>query len=274
MPNQLNFPNNLPTTIVNERPSRLKDIERKFFESGTKQVIFGTNKSDVLEIWVYFADGRVAGHTTLPVTDSSVKLVTAVDNTGAYEFVNIELGELVRTLGLEQGRYALVVNVFRNEVGSSDGNKLYIDTISSDRTELRLIANSPTNLQLREMYEFAVPSVPRLEAQALTDQLFGENIDTNSEEQLTSDKVLVDVDLLIIDTSDRLTYAEATTEYALLTQRVIDMAYGKVLDNMSNDTQNLNIQNADLEKYISSAVQETIRLLRSRGEIDNRFEVF
>lgn len=273
MPNQLNFPDQLPDKLVLERPSRLAQVDTKQFQTGVTQVVFGVTDRDVIEIWVYFPDGRVAGHITLPVYDSAIRLSTAIDNTGAYEFLNIDFGEVVRRISLEQGRYGLVVNIFRNEVGSEFGEKLTVETISEDRTELRLVAVRPTDNIMREIYEFTVPSVPKLLAQGLVDQTFGQSLDVLPDKRLDSNKVLQDVDIFITGTSARLDYANAEVAYEIMTTVVLDRAYPIVLNKMADDRQNLNIQEADLERYMSEAVQEVIRDMRTRGEIDNRFEV-
>lgn len=273
MPNQLNFPDQLPDKLVLERPSRLASVDTKRFQTGIKQVVFGITERDVVEIWVYFPDGRIAGHITLPVHDPAIKLATAMDNTGAYEFLNIDFGDVVRRLGIEQGRYGLVVNIFRNEVGSEFREKLTVETISEDRTELRLVAARPTDNLMREIYEFTVPSVPKIIAQGLIDQTFGGSLDALPEEQLDSVKVLADVDIFINGTSARIDYADAEVAYDTMTNTVLERVYPLILNKMAADVQNLNIQEADLEKYMSQAVQEVVRDMRDRGEIDNRFEV-
>lgn len=273
MPNQLNFPDQLPQKLIIERPSRLARVDTKQFQTGVKQVVFGITERDVVELWTYFPDGRLAGHVTLPVYDTAIRLSTAMDNTGAYEFLNIDFGEVVRRMSLEQGRYGLVVNIFRNEVGSELGEKLTVEAISEDRTEVRLVAARPTDNIMRELYEFTVPSVPKIVAQGLVDQTFGQSLDALPDEQLDSDKVLRDVDIFINGTSARLDYADAEFAYELMTTAVLDRAYPIVLNKMAADRQNLNIQEADLERYMSEAIQEVVRDMRDRGEIDNRFEV-
>lgn len=273
MPNQLNFPDQLPQKLIIERPSRLARVDTKQFQTGVKQVVFGITERDVVELWAYFPDGRLAGHVTLPVYDQAIRLSTAMDNTGAYEFLNIDFGEVVRRMSLEQGRYGLVVNIFRNEVGSELGEKLTVETISEDRTEVRLVAARPTDNIMRELYEFTVPSVPKIVAQGLVDQTFGKSLDALPDEQLDSDKVLRDVDIFINGTSARIDYADAEFAYELMTTAVLDRAYPIVLNKMAADRQNLNIQEADLERYMSEAIQEVVRDMRDRGEIDNRFEV-
>lgn len=274
MPNQLNFPDELPSTLVNVRPERLDSTETNFFKIGTKQVIFGESSNDVVEVWVYFADGRVAGQITLNVLDPAIKISTVVDNTGAYEFVNLDFGNITRRLALEQGRYAIVLNIFRNEIGSSTGNKLYIDEISSDRTELRLVANVADNNLLRDIYEFITPSVPKIAAQGLVEQTFGKNIDVIESEKVTPDKVKDNLDLLIEDTSSRVNYSESNVSIDQIINTIVDRSYKATLDNMAADVQNKNIQAYDLELYIIAAVQKTILEMNQRNEIDNRFEAY
>lgn len=274
MPNQLNFPDRLPVKIVNERPSRLAKTDTKLFEINKKQTVFGITEKDVVELWIYYPDGRIAGHVLLSPTDESLNLITGIDNTGAYEFLNIEMGEIVRRMQLEQGRYGLVANIFRNEIGSAQGEKLFIQTISEDRTELRLTVNRPSNELLHDIYEFIVPSVPKLIAQGLISQTFNETVDfVNPSDKLDSEKVIKDLDLITSNTSSRINYSDSRGSYDSIMKIVFERVHNLTLDYMDADKNNFNIQEIDLEKYISQATQEVIRQMVDRGEIDNRFEI-
>jgi hypothetical protein len=54
----------------------------------------------------------------------------------------------VETVGFEEGQYNVVYNFLNNELSSSFFQRLYIDQISSDRTELRLNTTQISNLDL------------------------------------------------------------------------------------------------------------------------------
>jgi hypothetical protein len=274
MPNQLNYPDPLPDELVNTRPLRLAQVDVNLFDAGVKEVLFGITPQDVVEVWMYYPDGALAGGITLDVTDTALKLSTIVDNTGAYEFLNIDFGDIARRLEIEQGRYSAVINIFRNEIGSETTDKLYIETISSDRTELRLYPSTVSNTILNQIYEFIEPSVPKIIAQGLISQVFGKNIDVVDAEKTDPIKVKNKLDLFIEDTTNRLVYSDSLNSYQQLVNTVIERAYQKTLDNMSLDVQNRNIQAYDLEQYITSAIQSTVAQMKQNNEIDNRFEAF
>lgn len=274
MPNQLNFPDQIPVPYINERPERISQTDRSLSRVGTKQIVFGTTERDHAELWVYDTNGAIAGHINLFPTDDALSLTTLVDNTGAYEMLNIDMGKAVRLMTIESGRYGFVANFFRDEVGSEIGDKLYISDISDDRTELRLYPKRINDRILREIYEWVVPSVPKLEAQGLIDQTFARSVDFTDEEALNPNKVTADLDRIINGTSARIQYAQAERNYEDMVIKVIELAGNRALIKMANDTANRNIQEADLQNYIREATGEVIRELRDRGEIDPRFEVF
>lgn len=273
MPNQLNFPDPI-SSFDNIRPSRLASIETNLFQVGIKQVIFGTNVNDRVEVWIYNSDGTIDGHITLNATDTALALNTVVDNTGAYEFLNLDMGDLIRKMGIEQGRYAFVANFFRDEVGSENGYKLYIETISDDRTELRLFPVQVDNPTLRDIYEWVVPSVPKLEAQALIDQTFGKSLNFSVNETLNSSNITDALVALIQDTLDRILHANAIEQYNNTLILILERTYTNLLENMAKDVNNLNVQEADLEFYLTKALSDTIRQLRDQNLIDARFNIF
>jgi hypothetical protein len=274
MPNQLNFSDPIPSPYVAERPERLSKIDRNLSQVGNKQIVFGTTERDHAELWIYDSNGSIAGHVNLFPTDDALSLTTLVDNTGAYEMLNIDMGKAVRLMSIESGRYGFVANYFRDEVGSEIGDRLYVADISNDRTELRLYPKNINDRILREIYEWVVPSVPKLEAQGLIDQTFARSVDFTDSEALNPTKVTADLDRIINGTSARIQYARAELSYDEMVTKVIELAGNRALVKMANDTANRNIQEADLQNYIREASGEVIRELRDRGEIDPRFEVF
>jgi hypothetical protein len=274
MPNQLNFPDPIPTPYIAERPERLSTVDRNISQVGTKQVVFGTTERDHAELWIYDSNGSIAGHINLFPTDDALSLTTLVDNTGAYEMLNIDMGKAVRLMSIESGRYGFVANYFRDEVGSEVGDRLYIADISNDRTELRLYPKNINDRILREIYEWVVPSVPKVEAQGLIDQTFAQSVDFSDADALNTNRITVELDQLINGTSSRIEYSGASLNYEQMISKVINLAGPRALGKMAADTANRNIQDADLQNYIREATGEVIRELRDSGELDPRFEVF
>jgi hypothetical protein len=273
MPNLLNFPDRLPDKLVEERPSRISKSETSEFQTGNKQILFGTTPWDVLEIWIYFPDGRIAGHTTLSVTDPAIKLSTSIDNSGAAEFLNVDFGDILRRLNIEQGRYGLVINIFRNEIGSAENKPLTIETISSDRTELRLSARIPDEKTLREIYEFVVPSVPKISAQGLIDQTFGVSLDVQENERISEKLVLMYLNEIFADTEQRITLSNSSSSYKKIIDYLLKEVRSAIIQKIVDDRYNRNIQERDLIIYLNFALDEAITRLKESGEIDNRFEV-
>jgi len=274
MPNQLNYPDTIPNPYIAVRPERLSAADRRLTQVGTKQVVFGTTERDHAELWVYDSNGSIAGHINLFATDPSLSLTTVIDNTGAYELLNIDMGNAAKLMTIESGRYGFVANFFRDEVGSEIGNKLYIKDISDDRTELRLYPKSVSAEILQELYEWIVPSVPKPAAQALINQTFAQSEDFTSEESLNPANISLDLANISPSTIPRIRYADAEHTYNLMITQLVDSAGKLALENMALDVNNLNVQDADLERYIKAAVIETIRRLKDSGQLDPRFEVF
>ncbi len=271
MPNLENFPNPIPIPI-NQRPSRLDDNDTKLFESGSQQILFGTNPKDGVELWIYNSDGTLATHVSLDATDDSLGLNTVIDNTGAYEYVNLDMTSIIQRLGLEQGRYQLVANFFRTEVGNEIGNKLFITDISPDRTELRLHPTQLDQTIVNDIYEFVVPSVPRTEAQGLVDLIFAKTSDVSR--TISDATVMAEMTLELPDTIARVVNSNSYTTYAAMVNNIIQEAYQRTLNNMAADSNNLNIQDADLEGYVSSAVEDIVREHKDAGKVDAKFNIF
>ena len=69
-------------------------------------------------------------------------------NTGIASELNIDPGQDLIQEGFEQGTYNIVYNFLREKVNTSQNNPLFIQEISSDRTELRLASNILSNQEI------------------------------------------------------------------------------------------------------------------------------
>lgn len=271
MPNSENFPNYISVPI-DQRPSRLNSSDTDIFQISSKQILFGTNDRDVVELWFYNPNGSFAAHITLNVHDEGLGLNTIVDNTGAFEFVNLDMTSILNRVGLEQGRYQMVANFFRSEVGTEIGNKLRIVDISPDRTEIKLQPIQTDDSILSDMYEFTVPSVPKNESQGLISFVFGKT--ANTSHSLTVDMILSEMDRLQPDTSARINNTNSKAVYAAMISGMIEQIYSLVLDNIYADKQNLNIQEYDLQTYIRQAVLDVIKRYKESKAVDPKFNIF
>ncbi len=82
------------------------------------------------------------------------------------------------------------------------------------------------------------------------------------------------MNLIIPKTSNRISVSNSHTAYATTINEIISAAYTRTLDNMAADTNNLNIQEADLEGYIRTAVSDIVREYKDAGKIDPKFNIF
>lgn len=270
MPNQLDYSTEL-LNIAPQRPSRVTDSDSQRITVNQKQVLFGTQLADILEIWVYNSDDTFAGHINIVPTDTSLSLTSVIDNTGAYEMLNLDLQNILNRMTIPPGRYALVINTFRNEVGSEDSYQLTIVDISQDRTEIRIQPTTITNTALKDIYEFIVPSVPRLFAQALTAQIFGQSQNATPDNSTTPTLIRSEMDGIVVDTSDRITLAGADDAFDIFFNSVKIQIYNLALFNMATDAANFNVQQVELEGYISAATIQILSSIASAGSLDPRF---
>ena len=291
MPNQLNYPDPLRGTFY-QRPDRFSQADLELMQVGQQQVLFGITERDVVETWVYNPDGTIAGHVNFFPADTALSLVTLIDQTGPYELLNVDLVartapsdqltgpyELLNVdlvaamqrMAIQPGRYAMVVNFFRDEVGSEAGYKLYISDISEDRTELQLYPVQISGDVIRDLYEFVVPSVPKTFANGLVDQFFGQSQDALFNERISWERFEGELNTQLNMTREKVAYAQREDSLRTIYEKIVERAYPLALDNMASDVRNLNIQQIELETYIMDAVDEVIRSMVSAGEVDPHF---
>jgi hypothetical protein len=270
MPNSLNYGKPLTNTLF-QRPSRITPADLKLLRMGQAPVVFGTTIRDLVELWIYNPDGSIAAHVNIGPTDEVLRQATFVDQTGGYETININLREVVTELDVQPGRYAMVANFFRNEIGSEGGNNLFIADISDDRTELRLEPIEVTDDIINDIFEFIVPSVPKQYAKGLIDQAFAVPIDAPPVDEISSSKVEVEIEAITQGTMDRVGYAQANQEYLNLYATILSRTYVQALDNMASDVFNYNVQQIELESYITTALSAVVYDIVQRGEADPRF---
>lgn len=268
MANQLNYPNGLSSTEF-QRPSRILQSDIDLIQSGSQEILFGTRLRDNVEVWAYNPDGSFAAHTVIRPDDSELTLATVIDTGGANEILNIDVKTVALNMGLSPGRYAMVFNFFRDEVGSEDSYKLYISDISSDRTEVKLQLLKDIPSSIKDIYEFVVPSVPKLYAQALIDQVFGKSLDALPQEKITPDKLLT----VLSDVRNRVIYSDSQHSYDTLVNKLVDRAHTLILEEMAGDIDNFNIQYPELIRYIEDSLDVVITDMIQKGEIDPRFNI-
>jgi hypothetical protein len=267
MANQLNFPDPI-TSTVDQRPNRVARIDLNLMRKRNRQVLFGTTVNDKVELWIYQPTGELAAHTNLGPSDEALSLSTVVDNSETVELLNIDLKDVGNRLDLEPGRYVMVANFFRDEVGSEEGYKLYISEISDDRMELRLEPVTFSDQARKDIYEFIAPSVPRTYANALISEIFGQAINQPENETINENNVGQALGVV-----DRFNYSGTYEIYRNLLITVRERTYRKALDLMAADVFNYYVQSLEIRKYISDALDSVLSAMVAAGEIDPQFEL-
>jgi hypothetical protein len=273
MPNQLNYPAPLDSTYY-QRPSRLQDVDRALLEETNQQVLFGRSTSDLVEMWVYNPDGTFASHVNLKWDDPALTIATIIKNVGdPTEVLNIDMNNLGNRIQIQPGRYAMVANFFHDEVGSEEGYKLYVTNISQDRMELRLVPVKITDQTFRDILDFMTPSVPRIYAKGLIDQAFAHAVEGNEPRTITSAKVGAAMNSVFPDTTLRIAGSDAQAVYDGLVATVMNRTYVKALNLMAADYLNERVQAAEIELYVTNALDNVLYAMQQSGEIDPRFEL-
>lgn len=272
MPNQLNFPDKLQTQPL-QRPLRMSGKDLKLIRNENRQIIFGTTDRDVVELWVYNPNGTFAGHLNLGPTDQALSLTTLIDNSGPYELLNLDMTRITQKIGLAPGRYAMVANFFRDEVGSETGYKLYISDISADRTEVQLYPVEPTAEVIRDIYEFVAPSVPKQFAKGLIDQFFGQSLDATFQEQIEINKLNGQLNGQIAGTVQRLQNGGLYELYTQIVDDLLTRTYTQTIVLLAEDVRNYNIQQIEIERYIMDAFDLVINQMQQSGQIPHLIQL-
>lgn len=274
MANQSNYPDKI-NSLIDLRPSRLTSQDFNFLSNGKKSILFGTHPKDKIELWLYNPDGTFSTHANIPLSNDSLGLSTIVDNTGAFEFLDMNLQKIANLIGIEPGRYSLVANFIRDEIGSEETYQLSIQEISDDRTELKVTSTIVNESVQKDICEFITPSVPKVFAQALVDQTFGvaSQQTTLPDELLTVDVIVSEIHSLISQFIQRSNYANADVDLQNMLTTVITRTRTEVINNIVKDIDNLQVQQTELIQYVIDSLVKVIYDMKQKNEIDNRFEI-
>lgn len=283
MSNQIDYPDQVLSNIppasaadITSRPDRIEINDLYLIVQDTaKSVVFGTTNNDIIELHLYDLNNNYLQTQYIYPTDPSLSITKVVDeiNSTEVDFLNIDLQSAFISMGILPGRYLTTFNFFRNEVGSDFGERLYISDISPSRTEVKLEAIQITNTILQQLYEFIAPSVPRIVAQGLVDQLFSQSLNYTVDESIQSDKVNNELVANYTDTENRLTYAglnDIFSQFVDLSMKIIDK---KILDDMAQNPLDYRIQQPEIESFIYDGIGEALIQMQQQGLLDNRLEL-
>jgi hypothetical protein len=269
MPNIKNFPDGIPTELQG-RPSRFAERDTKIFFRGTKEVLFGAYPTDIVEVYIYDTDDNIVAHLNYDASSPALSITRILSAAGTSNFLDVNLPVMAVDLGVTPGRYTMVLNFFHDEVGSESGDRLYIDEISRSRTELRLRPNVETDSIQNQIYEFITPSVPKLYAQALIDEMFNVSIDVSESNKITVDKILAKLDAgLDISITERFNRVGITDSFGILISAILRQAEIAAVNIVANDLDE-NVQRVQLMNTFQQALIIAIRQGFLDGLIDTR----
>jgi hypothetical protein len=268
MANQLNF----ITQINNSSDERIHRLSTKDYDlvvRGEVMKLFGTSPKDNLEVWFYFPDGSFASTVKIPITDNSIMLSTMYDVSGYFEYINVNLETVIEYAKLAPGRYSVTIYFFSDEIGSRGHQKLLVKEISPSRTELKLSPVNQNNETATEIFEFVVPSVPRVYAEGIIDEISGQNSDLVKGEAVTITDITQKLDQA---TLQRISNCGGQASFVDLYNHVMSSMFSASLDKIStsNDPK---VQMLELQAYMSSSLSDTIINFKNSRQIDPRFKL-
>lgn len=300
MPNQRNFPERLINN-QEQRPLRLTEKDKQLIQQtqrdGTpaeKEVVFGQTNRDVVEVYVYDDLDRIVNHTTLRLSDPALRLLTftpdaaqiGVGQNNTPDNLQVDLVSVLNRMAIPPGRYSITMNFFRDEIGkefvenarpASNESRLYVAEISPSRTELRLRAVAPKERILNEIREFVIPSVPRLQAQALIDQTFGTSLNIQEGEAITLSRIEAKFDSLELNdseelseneisallTTNKLSRANVSGQFASFILEALPNIRDAVLDEIAGRVDDLQIQSNEMQQIIADSTRKVLQKMVS-----------
>ena len=272
MPNDQNYTTENTRDWIQYRPSRVNQSDSQLIENGALSLPFGLSDKDNVELTLYTQDNQLVYYNVLSgASPSNIFTQTMYkDDSGTEHYVlNFNINNAIAGNVIQPGRYIAVINILRDEVGSYNGYRLYIDKISPSRTEARLVIAHPDDVSLNDLYEFIEPSVSRLEAQGLIEQTLRgttDGLSTTIAEQLANQAIYRYFDSQATEVNSvnaRLREASLDTWLDDYINQIIPLIRDRAIDIMASDKKNINIQVEDIMmKYIAPAIQQILNETR------------
>ncbi len=303
----LDVPNFRPRRVSEQDRILIRDQDASG-ASVEREVVFGQTNRDVVELYIVDELGDNIAHTNLRPDDPALRLVafTADQEVGVGQdqtpdVLQIDLVNVLKRFGpinpdtgepegLPPGRYSIAVNIFRDEVGQEAGDtsrKLFISDISPSRTELRLTPAFSNQTIVGEIQEFVEASVPRFVAQAIIDQAFGISLDPFIDDVAFSveniDFVRFEAEIARLDaargrtdeftTENRLNRSGLETQYFSTYNLAIPLSRNKILEELAQQINDLQVQDHELQKFIRDGVARALIDLVNTGGVDPRLQL-
>ena len=139
---------------------RFSDKEIELLSSPALKYVWKNNilasdsRDNGIEFHVYSGDTWITGNHRIDLQPKNQITYTDPENNVDYRLPakpwQINLFNEFNNLNIQKGEYRIAVNFFTNLIGSYESQKLKIDEISPDRTELRLRAIDPDDSEFLE----------------------------------------------------------------------------------------------------------------------------
>ena len=126
-------------------------------------ILASDSRDNGIEFHVYSGDTWITGNHRIDLQPKNQITYTDPENNDNYSLPakpwQINLFNEFNNLNIQKGEYRIAVNFFTNLIGSYESQKLKIDEISPDRTELRLRAIDPDDSEFLEQITNYIQSV-------------------------------------------------------------------------------------------------------------------
>ena len=126
-------------------------------------ILASDSRDNGIEFHVYSGDTWITGNHRIDLQPKNRITYTDPENNVDYRLPakpwQINLFNEFNNLNIQKGEYRIAVNFFTNLIGSYESQKLKIDEISPDRTELRLRAIDPDDSEFLEQITNYIQSV-------------------------------------------------------------------------------------------------------------------
>jgi hypothetical protein len=126
-------------------------------------ILASDSRDNGIEFHVYSGDTWITGNHRIDLQPKNQITYTDPENNVDYRLPakpwQINLFNEFNNLNIQKGEYRIAVNFFTNLIGSYESQKLKIDEISPDRTELRLRAIDPDDSEFLEQITNYIQSV-------------------------------------------------------------------------------------------------------------------
>jgi len=129
-----------------------------------------------IEFHVYSGDTWITGNHRVDIKPETQTTFTNPENLNEFRLQatpwQINLFEQFNELDIQQGEYRIALNFFTNLIGSYESQKLKIDEISPDRTELRLRAINPDDSEFLDQITSYIQDVGNIVDQLTTSDTY------------------------------------------------------------------------------------------------------